>query len=167
MSDNIIRFRTIRNALNKLYPYPSQGNVARHLTTLAWMISGIVGSHSTHLPKIAGKAPDGNQVESRVKRFSRWVKNEKIETELYFMPFAQALLLGLSSQTLVLAIDGSVIGRGCIALMVNVIYSSEEKDLGIVGRTRAKFKAILKPLRQEHFLKHYIRGERCPLQGVS
>lgn len=122
MSDNVKRFGAIRKALNKLYPNNPQGNLARHLNTLAAIISGIVGSGSTQLPKIAGKVPDGNQVESRVKRFSRFINNKKIESELYFLPFAESLLFNLSIETLVLIIDGSVVGRGCICLMVSVVY---------------------------------------------
>ncbi len=122
MSDNLKRFRAVRKALNKLYPKDPQGNLARHLNTLAALISGIVGSKSTQLPQIAGKVPDGNQVESRVKRFSRWINNEKIEGELYFLPFAESLLLQLALETLVLIIDGSVVGRGCVCLMVSVVY---------------------------------------------
>jgi len=45
------------------------------LHTLAALVSGIVGSRSTNLPAIAGKAPDRTKRESRVKRFSRWMKN--------------------------------------------------------------------------------------------
>ena len=122
MSDSMRRFRAIREGLNKLYPKQVKGNLVRHLNTLAALISGIVGSHSTHLPKIAAKVPDGSQVESRTKRFSRWINNEKIDRDLYFLPFAEALLLSLSIETLVLVIDGSVVGRGCITLMVSVIY---------------------------------------------
>ena len=122
MSDNLKRFRAVRKALNKLYPNNPQGNLARHLNTLAAMISGIVGGKNTQLPKIAEKAPDGNQVESRVKRFSRFINNEKTKSELYFLPFAESLLYNLSLETLVLIIDGSVVGRGCICLMVSVVY---------------------------------------------
>lgn len=121
MSDNLRRFRAIRTALNELYQNP-QGNLARHLNTLAAMISGIVGSHSTNFPKMASKVPDGNKPDSREKRFSRWVNNEKIEGDLYFLPFAEALICSLALDTLVLVIDGSVVGRGCICLMVSIIY---------------------------------------------
>jgi hypothetical protein len=54
---------------------------ARHLNTLAGLISGIVGSNSAHLSKIAKKVPDNTKKESRAKRFSRWVNNERIEFE--------------------------------------------------------------------------------------
>ena len=54
------------------------GNMARHLHTLAAVINGIVGSKSTNLPAIAGKVPDRAKKESQVKRFSRWIQDERI-----------------------------------------------------------------------------------------
>src|SRR4029453_4895550 len=56
MSDKLRRYRAIRHALVQCYPTSSQGNFARHLNTLAALISGIVGSKSTQLPHIATKA---------------------------------------------------------------------------------------------------------------
>src|SRR5919201_1407370 len=44
MSDNLRRYRAIRDALIQGYPGQPTGMVARHLTTLAALISGIVGS---------------------------------------------------------------------------------------------------------------------------
>jgi hypothetical protein len=122
MSDSRRRYRTIRNALKKLYPDEPKGNLARHLNTLAGMISGIVGSKNTSLPAMAKKAPDKTKRMSRAKRFSRWVNNELIEFELYFLPYAEVLLESLAHRVLLLAIDGSEVGRGCIILMVGVIY---------------------------------------------
>ena len=69
MSDNLRRYRAIRNALMHAYPTSPTGNFARHVQTLAALISGIVGSKSTQLPTIATKVPDGTKPESRVKRF--------------------------------------------------------------------------------------------------
>src|SRR5882724_6956698 len=78
MSDNLRRYRAIRHALVQCYPTSSRGNFARHLNTLAALISGIVGSKSTQLPHIATKVPDGTKPESRVKRFARWCDNAHI-----------------------------------------------------------------------------------------
>ena len=122
MSDNIKRLRTIGKALKDLYPREPKGNLLKHLFTLAAIISGIIGSRSTNLPLVASKTPDKCKVESRAKRFSRWINNEKIDFSLYFLPFTQALLEGLAEQTLVLLMDGSTVGRGCITLMVSVVY---------------------------------------------
>jgi hypothetical protein len=84
--------------------------LARHLDTLAAMISGIVGSERTNLPAMAKQVPDGTNKESRVKRFSRLVKNQGIQFELYYQPYAEALLAALAHRPLVLSIDGSDVG---------------------------------------------------------
>ena len=78
MSDNLRRYRAIQDALTQYYPDPPTGTVARHLTTLAALISGIVGSKSTQLPSVATKIPDGAKSESRVERLTRWLDNERI-----------------------------------------------------------------------------------------
>lgn len=122
MSDNLRRYRAIRDALTQWYPGKPTGNRARHLSTLAALISGMVASKSTQLPKVASQVPDGTKPESRVKRFSRWVGNDGISEEVYFLPYADVLLDRLALQTLVLVIDGSAVGRGCIALMIHVVY---------------------------------------------
>ena len=92
MSDNLRQYRAIREALRQAYPGEPQGRCARHLTTLAAMISGIVASKSTQLPKVGAKVPNGTKPESRVKRFARWLDNERILEEVYFLPYAEILL---------------------------------------------------------------------------
>jgi hypothetical protein len=122
MGDNLRRYRAIKKGLRQLYPKTVEGNQARHMNTLAALISGIVGSRRVNLPEIASKVPDGTKRESRVKRFTRWLQNERINAEVYFLPFARELLVNLAERTLVLAIDGSEVGRGCMTLMVSVLY---------------------------------------------
>jgi DDE family transposase len=129
MSDNLRRYRAIRHALVQYYPTSSQGNFARHLSTLAALISGIVGSKSTQLPHIAAKVPDGTKPESRVKRFTRWFDNARIMEEVYFLPYADILLRHLALQTVVLVMDGSSVGRGCTALMIHVVYKGRALPL--------------------------------------
>ena len=63
------------------------------------MINGIVGSKSTNYGAIASKTPDRAKLESRVKRFSRWVNQGEEEVTLEAMPFAKELLEGLAEQT--------------------------------------------------------------------
>jgi len=129
VSDNLRRYRAIKQALKQLYPKEPKGNLARHLDTLAGLISGIVGSKSTNLPHVASKVPDGRQVASRVKRFTRWVSNDKVETEIYFLPYAQDLLAHLASHPLDLIMAGSTVGRGCLALLVSVVYQKRALPL--------------------------------------
>jgi len=133
MSDSRRVYRAIRQAVKQLYPSEPQGNLARHLNTLAGMVTGIVLGKSCQLPTLASKAPDDTLAESRSKRFSRWLQNETITAETYFLPFIQALLANLAqARPLVFIMDGSEIGHGCLALVtlaparsagVSVVYS--------------------------------------------
>jgi hypothetical protein len=109
------------------------------LNTLAALISGIVGSRSTNLPAIAGKVPDKAKRESRVKRFSRWTKNERINAQIYYLPYADALLKSLAvDRALLLAIDGSEVGRNCLVLMVSVIYKKRSLPIAWIVVTGNK-----------------------------
>lgn len=72
MSDNQRRYRTIKNAIKELYPTEPKGK-ARHLHTLAAMISGIVGSKSVNLSHIERTPP--------VYRFQKY-RLRAIHTEL-------------------------------------------------------------------------------------
>ena len=129
MSDNLRRYRAIHNALTQCYGEAPSGRLAQHLTTLAALISGIVGSKSSQLPKIATQIPDRAKPESRVKRLSRWLANEGILEGVYFLPHAELLLYHLALETLVLVMDGSGVGRGCSALMIHVIYKGRALPL--------------------------------------
>jgi len=110
------------------------GRLAQHVTTLAALISGIVGSKSSQLPSIATKIADRAKPESRVKRLSRWLDNEQIKEEIYFLPYAEMLLACLALETLVMVMDVSGVGRGCSALMLHVIYKGRALPLTWVVR---------------------------------
>jgi hypothetical protein len=129
MSDNLRQYRAIRDALRQAYPGEPQGRCARHLTTLAALISGIVASKSTQLPKVAATVPNGTKPESRVKRFARWLDKARILEEVYFLPYVEILLAHLACETLVLVMDGSVVGCGCTALMLHGVYKGRALPL--------------------------------------
>jgi hypothetical protein len=145
--------------LKTLFPEEPRGHLASRLNTLAAMVSGIVGGRSTNLPAIASKVHGGpkgpgTKSESRVKRFERWLRNKSVESETFFLPFAEALLRSLCHSPLVLAIDGSIIGRGCMTLMVSVIY--KQRALPVVW-TVAKRKKGHFPERIHVDLMHQVQ----------
>lgn len=130
MGDNHHVYRRIRESLRQIYPKRLTGRQARHLNTLAGMVSGMVRSGKSQLKPMAKKAPDHSKVESRIKRFSRCLQNDGIDAETYFIPFVEALLVGLANcGPLVLAIDGSEVGRNCLALVISVIYQKRALPL--------------------------------------
>jgi Transposase DDE domain len=99
------------------------------LTTLAALLSGIVGSKSTQRPSVATKIPDGTKPESRVKRLTRWLDNERILEEVSFLPSVDLLVTQWALETLVVVMDGSVVGRGCLALRLHVVYKGRALPL--------------------------------------
>jgi hypothetical protein len=113
-----------------MYLKEPKGYTAKQLNVLAALISGIVGSRRTNYPQMASKVPDHTKVESRVKRFSRFINEVDEEQEIHLMPFAAELLANLASFTLVLIMDGSEAGRGCVSLMVSVQYRGRALPLG-------------------------------------
>jgi hypothetical protein len=135
MGDNRRVNRTLRQAMMQLYPGEPKGNTARMLTTLAALVSGIVLGKSCQLPSIAKKTPDRASPESRVKRCSRWIQNERIEYESYYLPFVQELLYRLAEiRELVFIIDGSEVGQGCITLMISLLYGKRAADHLVGGQ---------------------------------
>jgi hypothetical protein len=130
MSDSRRTYRAIKKAILQLYPAKPQGNLARHLATLVGLVSGIVLSKSCQLPKIASKVPGEVHPDSRAKQFSRWINNEAITYDLYFLPFLAPLLTKLAAiRPLVLVMDGSAVARGCVTLMVSVLYAGRALPL--------------------------------------
>jgi hypothetical protein len=127
--------------LKKLYPFEPTGNLARHLNTLAYLIGGIVGSKHVNLRLVAAEVPDGTKNESRIEKFSRWMANERIEADIYFLLFAKTLLANLGHQVLVLAIDGSDVGHECVTLPISVIYEKRALPLtwAVVNGTKGHF----------------------------
>lgn len=123
MSNSRRRYRAILTKLVQLQGYPS-GRTMQRIQVLGGFISGIVGSRSTHSREVAKHAGLGAKVDSREKRLSRWYQNENVCHELDYLPYIQEVLATLAGLALPIAIDGSEIGRGCMVLMVSLIYNN-------------------------------------------
>ena len=137
MSDSRRTYRAIQSKLVQIQGYPS-GRVLQRTTVLAAYIAGIVRSKSTQGRKVAEQSGMRSKVESRIKRLERWYQNEQIEYELDYLPYLSELLDNLADVPWVLAIDGSEIGRGCMALMINLVYEKRSIPLAWVVFQRPK-----------------------------
>jgi hypothetical protein len=123
MSDTYRRYRAIKQAIMQFYQPRPTGHREKHLNTLVAMICGLTGGKHAHLPAIADHAPsNGATQESLIKRFRRFLQRDTHTLEGWFLPVAQELLNTLAHQPIQLVMDGSVAGRGCLALMVSVVY---------------------------------------------
>jgi hypothetical protein len=121
MSDSRRTYRAIEAKLVQLQGFPT-GRMRQRTVVLAAFIAGIVRSKSTQNRKVAEQSGLESKVESRIKQLERWYKNENVSYELDYLPYISQLLEEFRDAPLVLAIDGSAIGRGCMALMINLIY---------------------------------------------
>lgn len=92
-----------------------------HVVVLAMMVAGIVLGKNVQLSHISLQIPSSAKPDSLTKRFHRFVKNPLVVSEQIFLPFAQQILSHLG-QEITLVMDASQTGRGCMTLMVAVLY---------------------------------------------
>jgi hypothetical protein len=102
------------------------------MNTLAAMITGIIIGKQTQLPQIAANVPEMIKLPSTEKRFKRLLINENVTEQIFYLPFIQSVLINLGLEEMVLAIDGSLVGRGCICLMINLIYKHRALPLAFI-----------------------------------
>jgi hypothetical protein len=100
-----------------------------HVLTLAMIIAGLVTSRKAQLPAVSAEIEADAKESSTEMRFRRWVKNASIDADAIYMPFAKQILQALSDESLRLVMDGSQIGRGCMVLMVSVLYKKRALPL--------------------------------------
>lgn len=118
MTDKMRVYTQVLRTLKKLMPTTKQCFVV----TLAMMISGIVTGKKAQLSVMSEQIPSGAKPKSSEKRMRRFVKNERVDKTVFYLPFAEMILQQLAVHTLYIAIDGSTVGRGCMTVMVGVVY---------------------------------------------
>ncbi len=117
MTDRHRVYTKVKKMLKGMMNLDHQGQVV----TLAMMISGIVMSRNAQLSAMSSEIPSATKEKSIEMRMRRWVKDH-IDVEAVYLPFARQILEALSHLPLVLVMDGSQAGRGCMVLMVGVLY---------------------------------------------
>jgi len=70
--------------------------------------------------------------KSSIQQCSRWLQNPQVAQEQWLLPVTRALLGALAHRPLQLVFDGSVVGRGCQALMLSVVYHGRALSLAWV-----------------------------------
>jgi hypothetical protein len=84
----------------------------RHLKTLAWMMVGLVHSGQMSLsawaPYVVSRA---RYAQSIVRRFRRWLDNDKIEVCSLYSPLIQQALAEWGEQGLYVALDTSMLWK--------------------------------------------------------
>lgn len=95
----------------------------RHLKTLAWMIVGLIQAGRSSLtawtPYVHSRAVFA---QSTVRRFTRWLANERIEVHALYGPLLQQALAEWGHQLVYLALDTSTLWNTYCLVRISLIY---------------------------------------------
>jgi len=107
----------------KIYGEDLKGNALRRMNTLIYMVSGILSNSSVQLPEMSSGVHKQVKTESKIKQFKRFLMSKFTNYESCYLPFIGPLLEKMSRRgELVFAIDGSTCGKGCMVLMISLVY---------------------------------------------
>ncbi len=95
----------------------------RHLHTLVWMMVGLIESGMISLtawvPYVHSRA---QYAQSTVRRFTRWLENDRIEVHALYGPLIQHALADWGSPTLYLAFDTSLLWERYCLVRLAIVY---------------------------------------------
>lgn len=95
----------------------------RHLQTLAWMMVGLIQSGRISLmawaPYVHSRA---RYVQSIVRRFERWLNNERIEVHHLYGPLIQQALAECGKNVIYLALDTTTLWNTYCIVRISIIY---------------------------------------------
>jgi Transposase DDE domain len=95
----------------------------RHLKTLAWMMVGLIQSGwislSAWAPYVVSRA---HYAQSTVRRFRRWLDNDKMEIGSLYGPLLQQALAEWGEHVLSLALDTSMLWNTYCMVRISVLY---------------------------------------------
>ncbi len=95
----------------------------RHFYTLAWMVTGLILSKTVNLtawtPFVDSRA---QYAQSTVRRFRRWLDNERIKVHSLYGVIIQEALTEWGENTLYLALDTSMLWEEYCLIRLSIIY---------------------------------------------
>lgn len=149
----------IRDLLQTSYTHQSLAQSSL-IKTLAMLITGMLLGPHLQLFAIAMSVPLMIKLPSLVRRFERFLADERVEVERYFEPFVQAMLISLGDETAYLLIDCTQVGRSCRTLFIGLAY--HQTVLPLVWKTLKGKKGHVKGQFQQALLEQiYVRFQHC------
>jgi hypothetical protein len=114
---------SLYHSLIALFGQPAQWLDKRHLYTLAWMVVGLIESGTISLPEWTPFVDSRAQfAQSTVRRFSRWLANERIQVEALYGPIIQEALREWEGKKLYVALDTSLLWNQYCVIRLALIY---------------------------------------------
>lgn len=132
-------FKDIKNWIVKHQNNLSGDFALKRAVLLAAMICSIIRSGRVSLQKL-GEHMDGDiQLAIKIKKAKRFLKNKHLNAEIHFIPYLSSILKSLIARgKIVLAVDGSGIGKDCSVLMVNIIWKTRAIPICWIVRKASK-----------------------------
>ena len=127
----------------------------RFIKTLAMLMTGMILGPHVQLFAIAMCVPLMIKLPSLVRRFERFIADERVEVEKYFEPFVQAMIISLGNETAYLLIDCTQAGRKCRTLFIGLAYHNTV--LPLVWKTLKGHKGHVKGQFQQELLTQIQR----------
>jgi Transposase DDE domain len=95
----------------------------RHLKTLAWLIVGLLQAGWINLPAWAPYVGSrARYAQSTVRRFRRWLDNDKIDVGALYGPYIEHALAEWGAPALYVALDTSMLWNTYCLIRLSVIY---------------------------------------------
>ena len=95
----------------------------RHLKTLAWMTVGLMQAGTISLtawvPYVQSRAM---YAQSTVRRFARWLENDRIDVHALYGPLLQQALAEWGNAVLSLALDTSLLWESYCLVRISLVY---------------------------------------------
>lgn len=162
-SPNRQLFLKIKDVLHQVYEEPEN-----HLiVTLALMVAGLFLGRHVQLWQIALWVPLPIQLTSIVRRFERFVADDRVDVTVYFEPFVIAMRSCLGSETAYLILDCTQAGKKCRVLFIGLAYHGTV--LPLVWKTIKGKKGHVKGIVQRDLLKqvypHFKDHQRVIVLG--
>jgi hypothetical protein len=138
MSNAKIVYRTIQHGLKKSMGANLGKRQGNYLNVLSALVCGMLQTKSSQLEQIATGVPSRSKIQSQIMQFRRWLQNENVTYQVFYLPLIEKVLNVLSKDPIVLIIDGSETAKNCVTLMVSVAYKGRALPLMWVTREGKK-----------------------------
>jgi len=103
----------------------------RHRKTLAWMMVGLICAKTVSLgawaPYVVGRA---QYAQSLVRRFRRWLDNNRIQGEPLYGPLIEQALVSWMGKRVYVALDTSMLWNTYCLIRLSLIYRGRAVPLG-------------------------------------
>ena len=119
MEDTPRLYDTLFSLLGQHSPWKD----VRHLYTLSWMLVALIQSKTVSLPAWAPFVKSRAVfAQSVVRRFTRWLRNSRIQVRSLWAPIIRFALMQWEHQTVYLALDTTLLWEQFCQIRLSVIY---------------------------------------------